>query len=61
MSIRMKKNVKIRRKVDLTDFECGMVVASEFVNVKPTNLQQLCDAFISIWNKISEECFRDCL
>ncbi len=24
---------------------------------QPTNLQQLCDAIMSIWTKISEECF----
>ncbi len=27
------------------------------MNVQPTNLQQLCDAIMSIWTKISEECF----
>ncbi len=26
--------------------------------VQPTNLQQLCDAIMSIWTKISEECFQ---
>ncbi len=29
-----------------------------FMDVQPTNLQQLCDAIISIWTKISEECFQ---
>ncbi len=28
------------------------------MNVQPTNLQQLCDAIMSIWTKISEECFQ---
>ncbi len=28
------------------------------MDVEPTNLQQLCDAIMSIWNKISEECFQ---
>ncbi len=28
------------------------------MDVKPTNLQQLRDAIISIWTKISEECFQ---
>ncbi len=28
------------------------------MDVQPTNLQQLCDAIISIWTKISEECFQ---
>ncbi len=28
------------------------------LDVQPTNLQQLCDAIISIWTKISEECFQ---
>ncbi len=28
------------------------------MDVQPTNLQQLCDAIVSIWNKISEECFQ---
>lgn len=27
-------------------------------SVQPANLQQLCNAIISIWPKISEECFR---
>ncbi len=27
-------------------------------DVQPTNLQQLCDAIMSIWTKISEECFQ---
>ncbi len=26
------------------------------MDVQPTNLQQLCDAIMSIWTKISEEC-----
>ncbi len=26
------------------------------MDVQPTNLQQLCDAFMTIWTKISEEC-----
>ncbi len=26
--------------------------------VQPTNLQQLCDAIMSIWTKVSEECFQ---
>ncbi len=28
------------------------------MDVQPTNLQKLCDAIISIWTKISEECFQ---
>ncbi len=28
------------------------------MDVQPTNLQQLRDAIMSIWNKISEECFQ---
>ncbi len=28
------------------------------MDVYPTNLQQLCDAIMSIWTKISEECFQ---
>ncbi len=28
------------------------------MDVQPTNLQQLCDAFMSIWTKISEEYFQ---
>ncbi len=28
------------------------------VDVQLTNLQQLCDAIMSIWTKISEECFQ---
>ncbi len=28
------------------------------MDVQPTNLQQLCDAIMSIWTKISEECFQ---
>ncbi len=28
------------------------------MNVQPTNLQQLLDAIMSIWTKISEECFQ---
>ncbi len=28
------------------------------MDVQPTNLQQLCDAIMSIWTKISEECFK---
>ncbi len=28
------------------------------MDVQPTNLQQLRDAFMSIWTKISEECFQ---
>jgi len=28
------------------------------MDVQPTNLQQLCDAIISIWTKICEECFQ---
>ncbi len=27
------------------------------MNVQTTNLQQLCDAIMSIWTKISEHCF----
>ncbi len=29
------------------------------MDVQPTNLQQLRDAIISIWTKISEECFQN--
>ncbi len=29
------------------------------MDVQPTNLQQLCDAIMSIWNKFSEECFQN--
>ncbi len=28
------------------------------MDVQPTNLQQLCDAIMSLWTKISEECFQ---
>ncbi len=28
------------------------------MDVQPTNLQQLCDAIMSIWTKFSEECFQ---
>ncbi len=28
------------------------------MDVQPTNLLQLCDAIMSIWTKISEECFQ---
>ncbi len=28
------------------------------MDMQMTNLQQLCDAIISIWTKISEECFQ---
>ncbi len=28
------------------------------MNVQPTNLQQLRDAIMSIWTKISEDCFQ---
>ncbi len=28
------------------------------IDVQPTNLQKLCDAIMSIWTKISEECFQ---
>ncbi len=28
------------------------------MDVQPTNLQQLCDTIMSIWTKISEECFK---
>ncbi len=28
------------------------------MDVQPTNLQQLCDAIMSIWTKLSEECFQ---
>ncbi len=28
------------------------------MDVQPTNLQQLCDAIMSIWTKISEECIQ---
>ncbi len=28
------------------------------IDVQPTNLQQLCDAIVSIWTKISKECLQ---
>ncbi len=28
------------------------------MDVQPTNVQQLCDAIMTIWTKISEECFQ---
>ncbi len=28
------------------------------MDVQPTNLQHLCDAFKAIWTKISKECFQ---
>ncbi len=28
------------------------------MDVQPTNLQQLCDAIMSIWTKLYEECFK---
>ncbi len=31
---------------------------SRIMEVQPTNLQQLRDAIMSIWTKISEECFQ---
>ncbi len=31
------------------------------MDVQPTNLQELCDAIMSIWTKISEECFQTLL
>lgn len=31
----------------------------EILDVQPTNLKHLCDAIVSIWSKISEECFQD--
>ncbi len=31
------------------------------MDVQPTNLQQLCDVIMSIWTKISEECFNTLL
>ncbi len=35
----------------------GMWWNERFImDVQPTNLQQLCDAIVSIWTKISEEC-----
>ncbi len=34
------------------------VVEIRIMDVQPTNLQQLCDAIMSIWTKISEECFQ---
>ncbi len=40
---------------------CGGTGYSRSINilvVQPTNLQQLCDAIMSIWTKISEECFQ---
>ncbi len=32
---------------------------SSIMDVQPTNLQQLRDAIMSIWTKISEECFQN--
>ena len=29
------------------------------MKVLPTNLQQLCDAIISVWTKVSEKCFQN--
>ncbi len=29
------------------------------MDVQPTNLQQLCDAIMTIWTNISEECFQN--
>ncbi len=34
------------------------VVEIRIMDVQPANLQQLCDAIMSIWTKISEECFQ---
>ncbi len=28
------------------------------MDIQPTNLQQLCDAIMSIWTKISKACFQ---
>jgi len=28
------------------------------MDVQPTNLRQLCDAIMSIWTKLPEECFQ---
>lgn len=35
---------------------CG-VTGSWIIDAKPADLQQLCDAIVSIWTKISEACF----
>ncbi len=37
---------------DVVEREIGIM------DVQPTNLQQLCDAIMSIWTKISKECFQ---
>ncbi len=42
----------IERLWDVVEWEIHIM------NVQPTNLQQLCDAIMSIWTKISEECFQ---
>lgn len=34
-----------------------MAKVAEEIDVQLTNLQQLCDAIMSMWTKISEECF----
>ncbi len=43
---------KIEQLWDLVEWEIYIM------DVQPTNLQQLHDAFMSIWTKISEECFQ---
>ncbi len=37
---------------------CGGTGEIHIMDVQPTNLQQLRDAIMSIWIKISEECFQ---
>ncbi len=37
---------------------CGVKREIHIMDVQPTNLQQLCDAIMSIWTKISEECLQ---
>ncbi len=56
------KNQKPPQSPDLNPVEhLWDVVEQEIhiMDVQPTNLQPLCDAIMSIWTKISEECFQN--
>ncbi len=42
----------------LVPIEHRLSATAYLIYVQPTNLQQLRDAIMSIWTKISEECFQ---
>ncbi len=45
--------------LNLIEHLCDVVEREIHIrDVQPTNLQQLCDAIMSIWTKVSEECFQ---